>query len=516
MQNLKQREIHTASEQLDRILAFVGRAWRHGWKAALIVALGGAASVAVALKAPRRYRSEAVVLYREPIDQTYVAGADARRLSASDLGRRLRDLLLGRPRLKKLIDEFKLLQQIVDDRSYIEAEDKLRMLIDFRFGGGDTFHIAYTGTSPELTQKVTARLAKVLIEDEVRMRSEQARATVRFLEGERRRTEGELKEKEQHLAEFLAKHPEFAADESPTASGAALRAQERKRRGEATATATGGVSPLAVMRRQLKRIKTQLDRAKGRKPMLVHDPKLEAVKREAEREVRSAVGRLREARARYTDAHPDVTAARSRAKLARLRLERVKLRERAAAKYVTLGGDAVAALEKRRDELTGQIAAFRRRRSGSSKGAKNDKKRDGSGGGAATKIVDMETLWTRLNREVREARERYLRIESRVFRASLGLTVQRQSHLRIIDPAYVPKRPSGGGRSKMVLLGAAVSIFLGLALLFALALFDERIYDRKDAERLRLAEVLVVVPRRRPRLIQRVLRFFWRRGRRHR
>jgi len=271
------------------------------------------------------------------------------------------------------------------------------------------------------------------------------------------------------------------------------------------------------MRRQLKRIKTQLDRAKGRKPMVVHDPKLEAVKREAEREVRLAEGRLRGARARYTDAHPDVAAARSRVKLARLRLDRVKLRERAATKFVTLGGDAVAALERRRDELTGQIAAFRRRRgSGVSKGAKTDKKGDRSGGGAATKIVDMETLWTRLNREVREARERYLRIESRIFRASLGLTVQKRSHLRIIDPAYVPKRPSGGGRSKMVLLGAAVSIFLGLALLFALALFDERIYDRKDAERLRLAEVLVVVPRRRPRLIQRVLRIFRRRGRRHR
>jgi uncharacterized protein involved in exopolysaccharide biosynthesis len=514
MQNLQQREVRTAREQLDRVFAFAGRAWRHWWKAALIVAIGSGAAIGVALKAKRRYRSETVLLYREPIDQTYVAGSDARRISSHDLGRRLRELLMGRPRLKQVIQKYKLLQQIVNERSDIEAVDKLRMLIDFRFGGGDTFHIAYTGGEPKRVRDVTAFLAKIMIQEELRMRSEKAAGTVRFLDGERKRAEGDLKGKEQALAEFLAQNPEFAADESPTASGAALRARQRKRRG-VTPTRTGS-SPLAIMKRQLKRIKEKLAQAEGRKPTVVHDPKLQALKRQAESELANARGRLRGLKARFTDAHPDVAAARSRVKLAQSRLARVNTRAKAATKIVKLGGDAIAALKNRLSEIQTQITTYRRRAVSKKPDEKKPAKPDKASGGAVSKIVAMETLWTRLNREVRESRERYLRIENRLFRASLGLTVRKQSHLRVIDPAYVPKRPAGGGRSKMVILGGAVSVFFAMALVLGLALIDERVYNRKDAERLRLAEVLVVVPRRKPTLVDRVLGIFRRKRRRHR
>lgn len=93
MQNQQQREIRTAREQLDRVFAFGRRGMRHWWKAALILIIGAGASVGLALKSKRKYLSETVVLYREPIDQTYVAGADARRMSAQDTGTRLRELL---------------------------------------------------------------------------------------------------------------------------------------------------------------------------------------------------------------------------------------------------------------------------------------------------------------------------------------------------------------------------------------------------------------------------------------
>lgn len=492
MQNQQQREIRTAREQLDRVFAFARRGMRHWWKAALILMIGGSASVGLALKSKRKYLSETVVLYREPIDQTYVAGADARRMSAQDTGTRLRELLLGRPRLKELIDQFKLQQETVNDRSYIEAEDKLRMLIDFRFGGGDTFHIGYIGSSPQEAQKVTARLAEILIEEELEMRSEKSRETVRFLDGERKRAEDHLKSREKALAEFLAKNPEFAAEEKPNSSGAALRAASRKAKGAATG---GGGSPLTIMKRQLRRIQDQIAQAQGRKPVIVRDPKLQALKSQAEEELRNAQARLRSMQAQFTDKHPDVAASKARVNLAKQRLARVVERARSAVKVVKLGGQAVAALKSRADELSTQIAAYRRRAS-DRKSPKGKKAAAKAKEGAADSIVAMETLWTALNRQVREARERYLNIEGRLFRASLGLTTQRKSsYLRVIDPAYLPKRPAGAGRSKMVLLGGAVSFFLAAGLVFGLALIDERIYNRKDAERLRLAEVLVVVPK---------------------
>lgn len=487
MQNTETREIRTAREQLDRFFAFINRALRHWLKAGIIIALGGILSVGFALMSKRRYTSEAVLLYREPIDQSYVAGGDVRRISAHDLGRRLRELLLGRPRLKQVIDQFKLLQATVNDRSYIEAEDKLRMLIDFRFGGGDTFHIAYIGDTPDQAQKVTARLAEILVEEELRLRSSQARDTVRFLENERKRAENDLKNKEKELAVFLSKNPEFAADESPTSSGAALRAASRKKKTGSSA------SPLDILKRQAARIKDKLAQAKGLKPTVIRDPKLQSAKTQAEADVSQAEQRVRDLRTRVTNQHPDMLAAVARVKQAKTRLRRISNREQSAAKIVKLGQDQVKALENNLNKVRAQISAYKRRHSSKTTKA-GDKKSKTKGEGVANVIVALETQWTRLNRQVGEARERYTRMEARAFRATLSLDVKKQSYLRVIDPAYLPKRPSGGGRTKMVLLGAATSFFFAFGLVFALALIDERIYNRRDAERLRLVEVLVVIP----------------------
>ncbi|MBW2734173.1 MAG: DUF349 domain-containing protein [Deltaproteobacteria bacterium] len=101
--NLQQREIRTAREQLDRLFAFVRRALRHFWLATLIVCVGGAAAVGLALVSQRKYMSETVILYRELIDASYVQGSDVRRMTAREVGSRLRELVLGRPRLRQLI-----------------------------------------------------------------------------------------------------------------------------------------------------------------------------------------------------------------------------------------------------------------------------------------------------------------------------------------------------------------------------------------------------------------------------
>ena len=479
--HLQQRETRTARQQLDALFFFIRRALRHSGKATAIVVVGLGLSVGGALLAKRTYRSETVVLYREVIDAIYVQGSQGRRFTARELGIRLRELVLSRPRLKEILDEYKLFAKVRAERSDIEAEDLLRRYIDFRFGGGDTFHISFLAPTPELAQKVTQRLGEALIEEERRLRVDKAQHTVKFLEDERNRAQREMVAQEKAQALFLSRHPEFAADEN-RGSGAAFRVA-RNAKEEPTS------SPLDTLQRQLRRLRDQLAQAEGRKPVVVRDPRLLALQTQSQQELEAAKVNLRAQQAQYTDKYPSVVRAKERAAMAQARLRRIEAQIQATATVTPLNTQAKEALRNRMVEVQQQIARLRQRGNKKDKDTKVDR--------AATKIVELETEWTGVNRKVTEARERYNTLDARLYRARLAALTKLKggtAHMSIIDKAYLPKRPAGGGRGKIVMLGGAVSLFFAMGIVLALALIDERIYNAMDAERLQLGEVLVVVP----------------------
>jgi hypothetical protein len=60
-------------------------------------------------------------------------------------------------------------------------------------------------------------------------------------------------------------------------------------------------------------------------------------------------------------------------------------------------------------------------------------------------------------------------------------------------------KPSKGGRTVVAGIGGAISMVLALASAVVAAVFDERIYDRFDLERLGSARFLGALPRERKR-----------------
>ena len=117
---------------------------------------------------------------------------------------------------------------------------------------------------------------------------------------------------------------------------------------------------------------------------------------------------------------------------------------------------------------------------------------------SASRIVALETKWQRLNREVKDSRERAIKLEQREFKAILKTSsgsAQKGTQLSIIDPAYLPTRPSGAGRGVIVIGGVGVAIVIGGLLMLALGFVDDRVYDRLDLERLKMVDVLIEVPK---------------------
>ncbi|MBI4512065.1 MAG: protein kinase [Deltaproteobacteria bacterium] len=502
--------MRTPRDQIDRLLSFAKRALRYAGVAGVIFGVGAVLSLVVALKFPRKYQSETVLLFREGIHSSYLGNQESG--ANRDLGNRLRELLLSRPRLEKMVDEFHLFPELVQRSGHVEAVNSMRQKITFRTRG-DIYHIAFIGSRPDQAQKVTARLADSLVEESTRLRLENINVTKSFLDEEKKRNEGLLKEKERELAEFLAKHPEFAQEltmAGPSGTtGASIRAatQGRPQGSEPQDSA------LRALERQRERIRGRLTTSSTPAPAPVPressqvDPKLVAEKNAAEAEVSAAERDLADKLGRFTEQHPDVRAAQRRKSSAQARLDRANAALAAgsspvaSAEVVPATEGEKAALRTQLERIEQEISSYRRRRAAGS---------DTPSAGPAPappldragEIVALETDWARIMREVREARDRQEQLETSQFKAAIAAasaTSGFSAQLIVIDPAYKPTKPAPPGRTLILGLGLFVFAALGTGVVLLLALLDDRIYEGADLERLEIAPVLMVMPRTRSR-----------------
>jgi uncharacterized protein involved in exopolysaccharide biosynthesis len=109
----------------------------------------------------------------------------------------------------------------------------------------------------------------------------------------------------------------------------------------------------------------------------------------------------------------------------------------------------------------------------------------------------VETEWTRLFRDVSEARERQSQLESKQFQATLFATLAGSGEagkLVVIDPAFKPSRPVAGRRATTAAIGIVGSLLLSLLVMVAVAFLDERMYSAEDVQRVVGDQFVITVP----------------------
>ncbi|MCC6557016.1 MAG: protein kinase, partial [Polyangiaceae bacterium] len=302
-----------AGPQAPSIGGMIRRALAH-WYIAVVVAILGAGLTFLFVRSRQpAYRSETVIFYREGVKTAYLGpdGPDPLRT----LSARLKETLLARSNLEKVVAEFDLYPDVVRKRGVVDAVERLRGKIIFKARAPDTFSISFEGATREEAQVVTQRLGELLVEENSRVRQAQAKITSDFLDAEQKRAEGDLEKADKDLAKFLADHPEFAAEQiqpTGTQAGAALRAEQRR--------ATEGDPTLDALERQAPRLRSRLTApapaapgaAPGAGDAAAPPPALVAAKQQADQELAAARRDLAEKQARFTEAHPDVRAAMAR------------------------------------------------------------------------------------------------------------------------------------------------------------------------------------------------------------
>ena len=492
--NNEQHE-RTPRDHLDRLVTLIARSWRFRWYAALVLLLGATVSLAVALMLPRSYTSETLIVYREGIGTRTVMGNEQGVEAQQKLALKLKEMVLSRTSLQKIIEEFHLYPHIMDRSGYVDAVNEMRKNIAFAAKDGETFGLSFTGPEPALVQKLTARLAQELVTEQSKSRLEQAGETREFIDAEKRRSDEDLKDKESALAAFMAKHPEFAKESNGVNAGSQVGIVTRVKMSGDKAPKTTDPT-LAALEREAGRIAERLGTPLKRKSDKELDPKLAAARTEAENDLKAAQRELADKAAQFTEEHPDVRAAKARVKTAELKLRHVndmiatadgeKKPEPADEGAIDRG-----ALETELKRVQDEIAQYKRRRANDPSAGQQQQ------ASGANAVVQLETEWTRLNREMNDSRERNQQLEARQFKASImenAVTSGRNAQMIIVDPAYKPTHPNKG-RTQVVIAGAAASVALALILALILTVLDDRLYDRVDVESLKVAALLGVVPR---------------------
>ncbi len=450
-----------ARQQLERALSFLRRA-RRFWSIPVVALLvGGLAFGVLSLVKKPTYRSETVILYSEGVRP---AESEEQRDSSRSVMVRLKEILTSRSELARVVRELDLYPDLRRAHGSVDAVDELRRHVEFRAPGGDTFSIAFEGTSPSEVQRVTERLAEVVIAQDAELRRKQAVVTRDFLELEKMGTEARLRDAEQALATFMAAHPRFALDATPLATGAAIRA---------SLGAAAVASPLGATAQS----------ARPRPPARLSEtsaPAREASDEQARARAALAAARanLADLLAHFTPQYPDVRAAQAEVDRATRRVADTSASAPAPAAEASRVEPARPPAPRGAAPVAPTILGG---------GATEPRGKD---------VVTLETEWVKLTRGVIEARQHQDQVEAALFKADINASSETGGHgaqVTIIDPAYLPQRPVPPGRALLLALFLGVSLALGALGAGLRAVFDDRIHDRRDLER--LATALVEVPR---------------------
>ncbi|HEY4122767.1 MAG TPA: protein kinase, partial [Byssovorax sp.] len=447
-------------------VAMAKRTLAHWPMLAAVMLVGGLGTAQVVRMRKPAFKSETVIFYREGIQRSLInndpGGPDPLRM----LGAKLKEMLLAQANLKQVIRLYHLYPEIVARQDENAAVEMFRRKIDFKARSTDTFAITFEGTSRDEAQMVTAKLADLIVEENAKLKTDQAKETTHFLDAEKKRSNDELEKAESEVAQFVADHPEFANDNANGSRvGIGVRAQQQEQHQEAASrtVARRRASPSA-----------------SAAAVQAVDPALAAQRVQAQTDVAAAQRDVADKERRLTDEHPDMRAARMRAASAEAALQAID--EKIAAE-VPPAPPAAAEPPPRPRAPRAEASAKEK--------APSSKKDE--------EIVAMETEWARLNRELTKAQQRAVDLEGRLFKAEMAASSEiggYAAQIAVLDPAYRPTGPSSIPNKTVLGAGFFFSLAIGIVLAALRGLlFDDRIYDPSEVELLNVGPVLGLVPR---------------------
>jgi polysaccharide chain length determinant protein (PEP-CTERM system associated) len=440
----------------------------------LLIMIG---TVLYAVLAPRIYKASTLILVTpQKVPEAFVYPTVTSRIEE-----RLQSIaqeVMSRTRLEQVINELRLYQSESKNLSREEVvalmQKDIKIELPTKKDEKGFFSIAYMGKDPNTVTTVANRLASLFIEENLKLREQQAVGTTEFISSELATKKTKLEELEAAVTQYKQKH----MGELPEQRDANLRILEQlqnqyQRIGENMRAAQ---DRKLLLQKQLSDLESGIALSDpvttGREKGLPPSPESEKIMLQKT---------LDDLRARYTESHPDVISTKK--KIADLETKKdiytVKRdpRYRELQNQLSMTDTYIKRLQREEDIIGGQINRYR---------------------GRIESVPSREQEMASLFREYQNMKESYAILLKKSQDAQQAENLERRQQgeqFRVIDPARVPEKPFSPDIPKVLLIGFVLSIGCSVGAAIVREQLDRSFHDAGDVEVTLGLRVLATIPK---------------------
>lgn len=438
-------------------------------------------SVVVALILPPVYRSEATVLIEQqhiPIDlvqSTVVSLADERI-------KQIEQKIMTINNINLIIDKYNLYKEQAQKISNTELAGEFRTNTQLELISANiikrgrrstatlAFKLAFSHKNPIITQKVTNELVTLYLDENIKNRTERALETTNFLEIEASKFKLEIQKIENKIAQYKEKYSD-SLPELLSVNVASISRSENE------------LQQLSLQEKMLNERRISL-----RTQLSMTSPSASSGAGNNQSEGLESAGQLEDQYQyllnKYSEFHPDVKAIKRKIDNLNAVDPSASRQTRAATNpiYLQLKSEMeMAAIElsniqKQKITLKHTLDKLEVR---------------------VSQTHQVERGYYDLMRDLENHSVKYKELKAKALEAKLSQTLeeeQKAEKFTLIEPARVPLKPEKPNRIKIVLMGLALSIAVGLGAGYTAEIFDQSIRGHHALEQVTGFEPLVVIP----------------------
>ena len=474
-------------ELLGPIWLGVKKYWRLAVGPSLAV-LG--VGLVLAARIPSYYQADTLI-FMQPQRLASKIIEEQKREEISERLQALVQEILSRPRLRAIIDRFKLYPEYRGVDGAEKALAKLKAAIEVSPAASltgvqqlQTFKLSFSHRDPDTTFEVIKAVSNLFIEESVYDRRNEVQGTQDFFDAQLADSRKKLEETENKVQEFVkqnfGKLPEHL--EQAVARLQALQSQLESNNQLLGANMTRRGN-LEIELGEVRRITSAMG-GESATTSYSNDPQ-------------EAVGQLEEAlailKSKYTDQHPEVIATKKRIEALRAQLGKSKpvgSKQSNTPRVNTQGAAAVLGVKRQLSEVDIAINALK---------DENDhlKKQAEELNADIQEMPLKEQELLKIKRDYENQKETYQKLtgerDSAGLQASM-LRSQKATQLRVVEPPEKPISPAGPPRLLIALGGLVLALGLLVAIPVAIYFLNGSFRSKEEVEETLGVKVLGVIP----------------------
>jgi polysaccharide chain length determinant protein (PEP-CTERM system associated) len=419
--------------------------------------------------------------------------------------------------LEQVISEFKLYSEEAKSLSQEEIVESMRKNVQVEIKGKEGyFTISYVGKDPKIVTMVTNKLASLFIEENLKLREQQAQGTSEFLSIELNAMRTKLEEQEGAITRFKKQF----MTELPEQREANLRILEQL---QLQSQKVGDNLKAAqdrklIVQKQLSDMKIQMalgpvsENSKGESTDAttlsdLSQPPLPKQKTQGPDEARlnNARNLLSELKSKYTERHPDIV--RTERYIAQLEnsIEKMKAQDR----RENLSGSETSKKKKDDEKMDMESNPFYKEMESQivateleiKRLKEEDSKIKARIAGFQARVENTpvrELAMTSLTRDYQNTKETYQSLLKKNQEAQQAENLERRQkgeQFKVIDPARIPEKPMQAKVFKILLAGLLAGMGSGLGMAFIREQMDRSFRDAEDLEATVEFKVIANIPK---------------------